>query len=179
MKLDFSARKPVTGAVEIVGSRETLDTAALAGATYPVASVASIFAGAMVGSLAIVGVSPAPIVRQLSLEVSNGIAVGHDVGSLYGQPLGAGRCTVTGSVSAYFTAAALYQAALDHAAGAITFTVGTTPGQKYTLSLPAVRLLDGAMVMGGRNDDLIATIPYQGRFASSIGATLSITRNVT
>ena len=86
---------------------------------------------------------------------------------------------MTGSLVAYFSSSALYQAVLDHAVGALSFTIGSAPGQKYAFAMPSVRLLDGAMVMGGKNDDLIATVPFQALFVPSLGATISITRNVT
>lgn len=178
MTLTFASRAAVKGTMMLMGKQEALDTAALTGATYALPNTNPIMTSVMVAALAIAGVTPAPKVKQIALTISNNLRIRDRVGSMYSEEFGDGSCDVTGTIDAYFETNALYQAVLAHGGGALTMTVGAVSGSKYTFSLPNIVFLDGARRLGGKNDDVMVSIPFRARFDPTSGASITITRGV-
>ena len=179
LALNLTSRSLVTGSIDIMGQNESLDTAILTGATYTSANTKAIQTTSTgVAALAVAGVTPAPKIRQLSLQVSNNMRTRPVVGSLFTDSFGYGRCDVTGSMQAYFESNALYQQVLAHGSGAISFTLGTVTNEKYTFLIPVARFLDGERMPGGNSDDVMVTIPFRGIYDATSAASIVITRNV-
>jgi hypothetical protein len=178
MSLSIGARAAVTGSFGIMGKQEALATAIITGATYadpsetPVAT-----ASANVASLAIGSINPAPIVRSLSLEISNNLRTRPAVGSKFSAEFGAGRFDVTGTMEAYFQSNALYQEVLNHGLADLSFVVGNATAEKYQFDIDKLRLGDGNVTAGGNDDDIMVSIPFRGLLAAD-DCTLKITRAV-
>ncbi len=177
LSLNFAARDTVKGSVALMGKSEALATAILSGATYTAPNTNTIETGVNFASLAVHSLSPLPRVKSISLQISNGLRVRDGLGDLYSSQFGSGKCAVTGSIEAYFSSNALYQAVLDHGAGALQFTVGAVTAKKYTFAMPAVRFLDGARVIGGSTSDVMVTIPFEAE-GTAAAPGISITRAV-
>lgn len=177
LSLSLNARERITGSVDLMGQSEALDTAIVTGATYTAANSKAIQTTSTGVASLLVGGSAIKI-RQMSLQVANNLRTRPLVGSLYTDSLGYGRCDITGSLMAYFESNALYQQALDHGAGAISFTVGSVANEKYAFSLPICRLLNPERAPGGNTDDVMVTIPFRAIFDSASGAEMTITRAV-
>lgn len=178
LALEFTARKGVTGSIKTMAKQETLATSIITGATYTAANTNAVQTSVSVASLAIAGLSPVPKIKSLSLNIANNLRIRDVVGSLFTDSFGSGQIDVTGSFDAYFESNALYQAVLDHGGGAISLTVGAVTAQKYTISIPVVRFLDGARKLGGKNDDVMVTVPFRAINDSGIGGSIRITRAV-
>ncbi len=179
LSLAMEARGLVTGNIGIMGHSETLDTAIIDAATYTAPNSKPILtASAHAASLAVAALNPVPIIRALNIEVNNGLRVRPAIGTPYTQEFGDGRCVVTGTLTAYFTSNALYQKVLDHATGAIALTIGAATAEKYTISIPKARFLDGARTIGGNDDDVMAEIPWQAEYDASDECSIKITRAV-
>ncbi|PPD10334.1 MAG: phage tail protein [Methylocystis sp.] len=178
LDLAINSRSLVRGSMEIVGTQQTLAAAIVAGATYAAPSNNKPETSVAVGALSVVGLAPTPIVKNVNLRINSNRRVRDSVGSLYSQEHGRGSMDVTGTMEVYFETNALAQAVLDHALGALNLTVGAVTLKKYTIAMPAVRLLDGARQIGGRNDDVMYAIPFRAVYDSGIGASISITRAV-
>lgn len=176
LNLAINSRSLVTGSMDIVGTQQTLAAAIIAGATYTAPSDNKPETSVAVGGLSVVGLAPTPIVKNVNLRINSNRRVRNSVGSLYSQEHGRGSMDVDGTMEVYFETNALAQAVLDHAAGALALTVGAETLKKYTISMPAVRLLDGARQIGGRNDDVMYAIPFRAIYDSGIGASISIAR---
>ncbi|MBS4019537.1 MAG: hypothetical protein KGZ68_15020 [Dechloromonas sp.] len=177
LSLNFTARRGVTGSVTLQGKQEALDTAIISGATYTAPNTNVIETANSVASLAVASLSPVPIVRSLSLNIANNLRRHEVLGSLYTNSFGSGQLDVTGTLEAYFTSNALYQAVLDHGTGALALTIGSVTAKKYTISLPVIQFLDGAKRLGGKNDDVMVSIPFRA-VADSAPKSISITRAV-
>lgn len=178
LNLAINSASMVTGSMDIVGTKQTLASAIIAGATYTAPSANKPETSVAVGALSVVGLAPTPIVKSVSLRVNSNRRTRQAVGNLYSLEHGRGQMDVDGTMEVYFESNALAQAVLDHASGALALTVGAVTLKKYTISMPAVRLLDGAEQKGGKNDDVMYSIPFRAVYDSGIGASISITRAV-
>lgn len=179
LSLSIESRAKITGQIDLMGQKETLATAILSGATYTSANTNEIWSGAgSVGALSVAGVSPAPVVRRMSLQVNNNLRERPLLSSLYSDEFGEGHCDVTGSIEAYFASNALYQEVLDHGGGAVAVTLGQVTGEKYTIDLPNALFLDGAVQIGGQNDDVMVSIPIRAAYDATLDGSIKITRAV-
>lgn len=177
LSLNFAARKGVTGSVKLMGVSEATDTAIISGATYTAPNTNIVEVANSVASLAVASLSPAPIVKALTLNIANNIRKREKLGSLYVDSFGTGQFDLTGSLDAYFTSKALYDLVLAHGSGAIALTIGAVANKKYTISIPVAQFLDGSRILGGKNDDVMVRIPFRGVFDGT-SKSVSITRAV-
>jgi hypothetical protein len=162
---------------DLLARQETLATAIVSGATYTAANTKPIMtAPRSVSALTVAGETLK--VMSLSIEATNNLRERPEVGALYSNEFGVGRCEVTGTVEIYFESNAAYQDVLDHASGALTFTIGDVTGEKYTVLLPKIIFGDGEITAGGNDDDVMVSIPFQAVYDTSAACSISITREV-
>lgn len=179
MSLDISSRSLVTGSFDIFSQKVLTDTAIVAGATYTAENANEIMtASVSVASLNVDGMAPQPKIRRLSFGVNNNFRRRPLVGDLYSDEYGEGVCDVTGTIEAYYSSKALYDKVLAHGLGTLTFTLGHQTNKKYTVNFPAIRLTDGGVVTGGKNDDVIVNTAFQGIYSSADAASIVITRAI-
>lgn len=179
ISLDVTARQAVTGSFSVMAQKETLGTSIVSGATYTAPNTKAVMdasAGVTIGTVASVsGVK----LRRIQFEVNNNLRIRPTVGGLYSEEYGEGQCDVTGTIEAYFSDNALYQKVLDHGGGDLNFTVGTVTTEKYTIDLPNVVFLNGGRPIGGRDSDIMISIPFRALYDGTSGASIVITRAVT
>lgn len=178
LALSVASRSAVKGTISLMGQQEALDTAIVSGATYAGVNVNQIETAVGVSGLSLFSLTPAPKIKNLSLTIDNSLRIRDRVGSLYSEEFGSGLCKVSGSIDAYFESNALYALSLAHGSGAIAFTIGTVTNKKYSISIPAAQITDGSRKLGGRNDEVMVTIPFEAT-GTSANAQITITRNVT
>lgn len=179
LSLNIAAREAVTGSLALMGEKETLDTAAITGATYAAASTTPVStASANVASFTISGLTGTPRVRSLSLEISNNLRTRPAVGTKFSAEFGAGSCNVTGNMSLYFDSNELYQKVLDHGSAALSFVVGNAVNQKYRFTLPKIRFGDGERAVGGKDDDVMINLPFQAILDTTENCSIKIERAV-
>lgn len=180
LSLAITARAAITGSLGLMGQNELIDTAIVTGATYAAPGTTPVStSSANVAALTVGGVTPAPKVRSLSIEINNNLRTRPLVGSLYTDSFGYGRCEVSGTLECYFETNDLYAAVLAHGGGALSFTVGNTSGQKYTIALPKIIFGNGERRPGGNNDDVMVSIPFRAVYDATAAASIVITRAVT
>lgn len=177
LSLNFSSRAAVKGSVSLMGQQEVLDTAIISGATYTGVNTNQIETAAGIASLSLFSLSPIAKLKSFSLNIDNGMRVRDIVGSLYTQEPGSSQCKITGSMDVYFETNVAYALSLAHSSGAISFNVGTVTNKKYTISIPTAQITDGVKKLGGRNEDVMVTLPFEALGTSGSPA-LTITRNV-
>lgn len=177
LSFNIAARAAITCSVSLMGQKETLATAIIAGATYldptdtPVSTSSANVAALTVASLS-------PKVRSLTMQINNNLRVRPVVGSKYTEGLGYGRCEVSGTLECYFETNALYQAVLDHGGGALSFTVGNATDEKYQVDLGKIIFGNGERQPGGNDDDVMVSIPYRAVLNDADDCTVKITRAV-
>ncbi|MBS7542526.1 phage tail tube protein [Ancylobacter oerskovii] len=178
LSLDVQARAAVTGSVSFMGQKETLGTAALAGATYTDPNANKVETAS--GSIAALNVADVPnvAVRRVQIQVANNLRTRPVVGSLYTEEFGFGVIDVTGTIEAYFASNALYQKVLDHGGGALAFTIGTVADQKYTFTLPKIIFQSGERTQRNNTSDVMLTLPFRAVLDGTTGGSLKIERAV-
>lgn len=177
--LEFTAGDAVHGGFTTKGALLALATSAIASSSYTAANTKVPMAtGAGMASLSFAGLTT-PLIKKISLSIKNSLRDRQTVDSLYTQAYGEGLCQVTGNVEMYFSSNAHLQAVLDHTAGAtLSFTIGTVTTEKYTFSMAGVTLLDGATQVGGTNNDVMISVPFQAVYDSSSATSITVTRAV-
>lgn len=175
--LRFQSRSKVMTEVGLMGQKvDTLATAIITGATYTAASTDSIFTADKVASLSILGATP--VVRALDLNITNNTRMRPKVGSIYSEEFGIGQAEITGRLEAYFESNTLFNSVMSHGTGEISFTVGVDSNEKYTFMLGTVQLLNGEVVLGGKDDDVMVNIDFRAVYDSGDASSIMITRLV-
>lgn len=162
---------------DLLAKQETLATAIVTGATYTAANTKAIMTAPRSVSALTIGGDTLKVM-SLSVEVTNNLRERPEVGSLYSNEFGQGRCEVTGTVEVYFESNDAYQDVLSHASGALTFTIGDTTNEKYTFLLPKIIFGDGEITAGGNDDDVMVSIPFQAVYDATETCSIKLTRAV-
>ena len=179
MSLDLSSQKIATGQFSIMGLGGSVTAAILSGATYtaantnPVMNTSSHFA-----SLSISGVSPAPRIKGLTIQIENNLREQAEVGNIDLAGIAAGRFNVSGTMDAYFESIALYEAILDHDTISLEFTVGVDTGEKYTFELPSIKIKSGDPFAPGNDTDVMIPIEFQAIYDAGETTSIKVTRAV-
>lgn len=157
----------------------TPTNAIVTGATYTAATTTQVMnAGLNVASLAITGVTNAPKLQSMSMSIKNNIYQNDVVGQYDPYSHGKGRFEVSGSLNTYFENLDTYLAVLDHSDIGLSFTLGSVTLQKYTVSIPKIKLMDGGPPVPGNGRGVMLEVPFQAYYDSGIAATMQITRAV-
>lgn len=177
LSLNIQSRQPVKGTIALMGQKETLAISILSGATYTAANTKSIATAVNFANLSLAGLSPLPRIKGINFQIANGLRIRDGLGDLHSDEFGTGQSVITGQIEALFKTNALYQKVLDHGGGQLAFTLGNVTTEKYTFDFPAIRFLDGARVLGGRDGDVMVSIPWQAEGTAAVPS-MSITRGV-
>lgn len=176
MTLNVQAKQIVTGSFGFIGKGGTVGTTDsgtdVAAGTEPVLNASSHF------TLAECGVSPAPELLSVTLNIANGLAARPKIGSVDNIGVRRGQFRVTGSFTAYFANKALADMYLAGTSGGIEFTVGADTGKKYKFEIPKFKLVSEPVNASGNDQDVVYQCEFQGIYDSGIAATLQITRGV-
>jgi len=183
MQLSVESKQIAKVQFGVMGRGGSSAAAALSGATYAAANSNPVLnASSHVGVLTVAGVSPAPRIKSLTLNVAANLREQPEVGSLDLAGIGMGRLVVTGSADVYFENLAIYDAIHDNDTLGLTFTIGADTGSKYTFNIPSIKLTGGEPQTGGNDQDIILPIQFQGLYNTSgspaNNCTLKITRAV-
>lgn len=178
MSMNIASRAIVKGSFTLMGQSEATDVAILAGATYLDPPTDPIQTSVMVANLSVVGLAAQPKVKSLQLAIKNNLRVRDVVGNLHTLEFGMGMCDITGSIDCYFESEALHQAVLAHGSAAISFRLGSSTGEHYDFLLPVARFLSGSRKLGGKNDDVMVSIPFRAIFDPATNGSIKITRNI-
>lgn len=177
--LGISSGQLITSSFGVMAKGLETGTTAIAGATYAAAGTSDVMSAATdFASLTATGISGAPVIESISLEMTNNTRQRMAVGSLDSQGIGEGRFELTGSMNAYFDDEALYNAFLAHTALGLSFNLGSVAGSRYTFTIPKLKLTTGTLVAGGNDQDLMLNVGFQALIDSTLGATLKIDRAV-
>lgn len=151
------------------------DTQPLAGATYLPRATTSPYDG-FGGSLT-EGGTPVAVVSEIALTIENGMQPVFVIGSRDSLRPSIDKLRVTGTVTAYFENAVLYEKFLNETETSLSFTLGTgTAGQGLRFTIPRLKY------SGGQPDSVAGPIPlamgFTGTYDPVEETTIIIERNV-
>lgn len=176
MTINIAAKEKTTCAFTFVGKGGAIDTSETG--TVTDAGTTEIFDAANAFVLSEAWTSPLPKLMSMTINVSNGLSGRPVAGSRDLVRVSAGRCTVTGSANFYFETKALMGLFLAGTAGSLAVTLGKTTGQKYTITLPNVKITDADHFSPNNDDDVMLNITWSAHYDDSIKGTIKIERNV-
>lgn len=177
MTINIAAKEKTTVGFTFVGKGGSIGTSATG--TTTAAGTTEIFDGANAFVLVDAWTSPLPTLMSMTINVSNGLAGRSVAGSRDLARVSASRCTVTGSASFYFTTKAMMDLFLAGTAGELAVTLGKTTGQKYTITLPNVKITDADHFSPNNDDDVMLNITWSAHYNAGIAGTIKIERNVS
>ncbi len=178
LSLDIQTGQVLRGSVSFLGRSAAIADASV-GSGAPIAAPTHDVMNAVdnIGEVREAGaVLAGTALRSLSVQVANGLRGIQAVGALGNVDIGAGRCSVTGSVSVYFSDGAWYQKYLAGSATSLSFRVQDGDGNAYVVTLPKVKLTGGRVLAGGNDRDVMADFDFQALRDSATGCTLQIDR---
>lgn len=122
--------------------------------------------------------SPLPKLMSMTINISNSLNGRPVAGSPDLVRVSAGRCTVTGSASFYFETKTLMDLFLAGTAGELAVTLGKVTGEKYTITMPNVKITDADHFSPNNDDDVMLNITWSAHYDDGIDGTIKIERNV-
>lgn len=178
LSISLSTRQAISVRASIKAMKEVTASTAISGATYAAANTKPIQA-APAGVAAISFGSYTVKAKSLSFNIKNNLMDRDSLDSLYSLEYGLGTCNVDGEISIYFQDATVYDEMIAGTSFAISTTIGTTTGEKYTISIPNAIPGDVNRSTREQNQDIMVTVPFVGIYDSSSSSSISITRAVT
>lgn len=175
MSLNIAVQEIVTGSFGFMGKGGYVSNAIISGATYadsPLNDVMS--AGLSFSGLAITGAG-SPNLTGLTLEINNNTRMQPVVGSIDSIGVGLGRFTVTGTATMYFENKTAYELFLAGTATDLEFTLSDGDND-YDFVIPRLKFSDGDVPVGGNDQDVILTLPFQALYDDTLEGTIEITR---
>ena len=122
--------------------------------------------------------SPLPSLMSMTINVNNGLAARPEAGTKELKRVSAGRCVITGSASFYFETKALMDLFLAGTAGKLGLNLGKVTGEKYSISLPNVKITDADHFSPNNDDDVMLNITWRARYDDTLGGTIKFERAI-
>ncbi|MCV9960731.1 phage tail tube protein [Pararhizobium sp. BT-229] len=180
LDLQLNAKQNVTANWGIMGLGSPAPANAIVtGATYAAATTTPVLNAALnVGVLSITGVTATPKLQALSIRINNGLYPVDVIGQYETYDFGLGLFDVSGSMTVLFENKDMYEAIVNHTDLSLSTTIGAATNEKYTISVPKLKALNGSPVGPGNGRAVVMEVPFQGLFDATLGATVGITRAV-
>jgi hypothetical protein len=160
LSLNVTVGEIVTGTVSFMGIGNPGDPASNSsresGATTVAADTTTqLNATENVGNLFEGGVALTTCLNSISIEVTNNLRAINCVGSKYPSEINAGWVDVTGTLEAYFTDEALFDAFIQHDQSSLIFSLTDGDGNMVFVTLPRIYFGSGSPASGGGNEDIL------------------------
>lgn len=160
--LTFAAKQIVKGNMTMMGRSYAADNAIISGATYAAANTKKVMnCSSDFASLSLSGISPALQLKTVRLNLNNNLRAQDKIGTDALAGVGLGQHVVTGSIEAYLENKAILDTLDAHTSGALSMTVGSVTGEKYTISIPKLYLTSGDAATPGNNQDVMVNMDFQ------------------
>lgn len=176
MSLNIAVQEIVKGSFGFMGKGGTTDNAELAGATYTDSPANDVMNAGMDFSNMVITGAGNPKLTGLSLEINNNARLQPVIGSIDSLGVGLGTFLLTGSLSMYFENRDAYELFLQGDDTSLQFTIGGETEMQYKWRISRLKFSDGDAPVGGNNQDVMLTLPFQGLFDGTLGATIEIER---
>lgn len=163
----------VSGSFSCICQDSSIDTAVIAGATYPAATVSQpydSFSGVITeGGVAIASVT------SIDMSLENGLNPLFVVGSDVTEQPSIGKSRVTGTMNVFFQSKALLDKFLNETASALVFTLIDPDGNAYDFTFPNIRYTGGQPDVSGEGEVSLA-MPFTALYDVTEGSNLTIER---
>lgn len=179
--LNLRSAQMVTGSFAFMGGSATQYATALTGTTVAATTATVLNCGSNVAYIKegstltnMTGI----YVQDLSFTVNNNLRFIQGIGSAVPQDIAAGKCDITGSLSAILNASTqtrLMASFLSGAASKIEVQISGS-GKSYTILFPKVKWETESIPTGGQDQDVIENLTFRALYDASENCMMKITR---
>lgn len=118
-------------------------------------------------------------IRNISLEISNNLRGQKALGVFGNAGVGYGEFAVSGSMEVYFQDEDLYKQALEGTNTTLAFGVADFTGAGYLIELDKIRFNNASMNPGGKDGDMMVSLPIEAFYRTDLQRGIRITRAVS
>lgn len=182
MSLSLEVGSIITGSFDFIGfSHDISATSVLPGS--PIASQAFDPMNAVtdVGMVMENGVnllSAGSFIKSVSLEINNNLRAQKSVGVYGNSGVGSGELAVSGNLEVYFTDATYYRKWLEGTTTSLVVGMADAVGNGYLFEMDKVKFRDGGLNVGGKDSDVMLSLPFDAFYNAGTGRGIRITRAV-
>jgi hypothetical protein len=117
-------------------------------------------------------------IKSLKLTVGNNLRAQKAIATFGNTGIGEGELALGGQMEVYFPDATYYRKWLSGTNTDLAIGMADAAGNGYLFELPKVTFKDGALNPGGRNDDVMLTLPFDAFYGPTLTKGIRITRSV-
>lgn len=180
--LDAKAKEIVTGKISLKGEgmeRRVTKTSKLA--TAPYTSKFStpgqvMSATTNVGNITKDGVPLVTALQSITISGDASLREQNAVGHKFAVGIGAGRFKLTGKFSAYFESGELFDDFVSHKTVSLSWYFRDLDGQRYDITLPAIKLTGDPLSPGGIDQDVMEEIEWEAQRDPTTSCMIQIDR---
>lgn len=163
----------ITGSFACIGKDETSGTSTLGDGSNTAAATTQVMSGVNDVNTILVGGADFTATGA-SFSLSNNLRARQVVGTLGTESVGSGVVSITGSVSAYFSSAAIFNTYLNFTASSLVIVTEDSAGNGYVFDIPNIRFTGGRRVAGGQSTDIIGELQFSAIRQSLTDSTIAI-----
>lgn len=161
-ELNFETGSILGGSLSFMGQTSTLSSATASSATYTAANANNVINA--VDNLIYVykdGAVAASSFMALSMSIDNGLRGQKAIGTLGNVGIGAGRMSVSGSMSTYFEDATWYSIFKNSTAFALSFVLRDADGNALVVTIPKVKITSSVVEAAAIDEDVMYELEWQ------------------
>lgn len=117
-------------------------------------------------------------IKSVSLGINNNLRAQKAVGVYGSAGIGSGELAVSGSMEVYFTDATYYRKWLDGTQTSLVIGMADSAGNGYLVEMDKVKFKDGGLNVGGKDSDVMLSLPFDAFYNAGTGRGIRITRAV-
>jgi hypothetical protein len=179
MTISIEPATPITGSVGVLGGPMTLDTAAIAGATYPDPGVEPVLVPQDV-VISVGGIAATACFNAVELSFDSSSRGIQCIGTLGTRETVRGRLNAQISATLYFASDDPLQALIDQTEFPITVTLNDAAGAlEYEFSFPRCKMMAAPVTLPGTNSDVTVAMQAQALFDETEQCTVKVTRGAS
>ncbi len=113
--------------------------------------------------------------KSLKISVNNNLRRNSAVGNVGAVDIGAGECSVTGTIETYFGSDTLYNKLLNNTPSNVS-SIATKNNQALILTIPRMTYVSGAPNAGGKNQDIMLSMSFTGSIDTTTNCQIQFDR---
>lgn len=167
-----------SGSFEFMGKNSlrqattTLPGSPVASKTHDVQNGVTGVSTVLEGGVPLVGT----FIKSLDLSIDNSLRALDGIGNLGSVAVNPGTIKVTGTIEVYLKDGTLYDKFLNNTTTSIVVATKDTSGNGYAFTMPAVKYGDAKVQAGGKDQDIVISMPFTAIMDPVTGKTLIVDR---
>lgn len=177
MSMSFSSGALATGSFDFMGKDSVRGTSTSLGTRTESNTYGIMNSVVGVGNIYEAGVPlTSTSIKTLSFDLDNGLYSNEAIGTLGAVSVGAGSCTVSGTMEVYLTDGTLYDKFIADTATSLSWSVVDTAGNGYVFTLPNVKFKDAKVTGGTLNSSAMLSVGFDAHMDTTFLKTIIIDR---